>query len=57
MADAYEAQEKGKRHHWRVGSMIDEDDFEEPSQDSDEPRNARKDTFERELEEIDQDIS
>ena len=37
--------------------MIDEDDFEEPSQDSDEPRNARKDTFERELDEIDQDIS
>lgn len=37
--------------------MIDEDDFEDPSQDSNDRRHARKDTFERELEEIDQDIA
>lgn len=33
--------------------MIDEDDFEDPSEDSNDRRHARKDTFERELEEID----
>ena len=34
------------------GSMIDEDDFEGPSQESDVQANVRKDTLEREWEEI-----
>ena len=41
-----------KSRYWINGSMIDEDDFEGPSQESDVQANDRKDTLERQLEEI-----
>lgn len=53
MHDMQDDGKKGSRH-WINGSMIDEDDYEGPSDESDDVQNnVRKDTLERELEEID----
>lgn len=52
LQEVHEKQGNVKTRDWINGSMIDEDDFEEPSQESDVKDHGRKDTLEREFDEI-----